>query len=65
MCHDPGGHDPQIFLEVQILFLSLQTCQNYGATMIWSGQSNYIGMGCLYVRPLGALVFCEKHYMFH
>ena len=34
-------HDPQIFLEVQIISLSLQTCQNYGATMIWSGQSNY------------------------
>ena len=53
--------DPQIFLEVQIISLSLQTCENYGATMIWSGQSNYryIGMGCLYVRLLGALVLCE------
>ena len=25
------------------LSLSLQTCQNYGATMIWSWQSKYIG----------------------
>ena len=33
-------HDPQIFL-VQIISLCLQTCHNYGATMIWSGQSNY------------------------
>ena len=47
-------HDPQIFLELQILSLSLPK-------KIWCNDNmvravHYIGMGCLYVRLLGALV---------
>ena len=36
----------------------LQTCQNYGATIILSGQSGTSGWDA-YVRLLGALVLCE------
>ena len=40
-------HDPQIFLKVQVVSLSLQACQNYNAAMVWPGQSNYIHLHTL------------------